>query len=158
MGTFLLRVRDLPIMMARMGMVQVRHLFGKGWFWSGALCAATFSRGSSFISRPPNNDTIAAGAVQAFISYRTWGYMLLVAAVLIVAAHSSKRLRICGIFGHLFGMWAYATFGLSTIIGALWFGQSWATAGTFMCQSLLHAACAIYLGDEVGIGKEVRRD
>lgn len=136
-------------MAAKLGIVQVRTLFGSGRFWSGLLCMAMFTRGTSFIERPPKADTITSGAIEAFISYKTWGWLLIIAAVLILLAYTSIKARWAGIAGHLFGMWAYGTFGLSTIISAIWFEQQWATAGTYMSQGLLHAACAIYLGNDI---------
>lgn len=149
------RVRDLLVMFVRLGMVHIRTLLGSGRFWSGILCAAMFSRGSSFIDRPPPSNTLTSGAIEAFISYQTWGYLLIAGALLIGLAYSNKKLRVLGIAGHLIGMWAYGTFALSTVISAVGFGQPWATAGTFISQSLLHAACAIFLGDDIGKAKEV---
>lgn len=152
------RLRDGIIVLAKLGIVQVRVLFGSGRFWSGILCAAMFSRGTSFIDRPPKADTVATGAIEAFISYPAWGWMLVMASVMIGLAYASKRLRVLGIFGHLFGMFAYGTFSFSTVIAAIWFEQAWATAGTFMSQGLLHAACAIYLGNDIGQLREVKGD
>jgi hypothetical protein len=141
--------RPLAIMAAVIVMTRVRTLFGSGRFWSGILCAATFSRASAFIERPPRTDAITSGAIESFWSYNTWGILLLISAVGMVVAHADKRLLNAGVIGHLFGLWAYATFGIATVISAVFFGQTWATAGTYMSQALLHAACAIYLGTEV---------
>lgn len=148
------RARDVIIMAAMLVIVQVRTMFGSGRFWSGILCAAMFARGTSFIDRPPKSNNVTSGAIEAFISYQIWGFLLIASSVLIVAAYSSKKLRKLGIAGHLFGMWAYGTFGLSTIISAIGFGQPWATAGTYMSQGLLHAACAIYLGNDISQMRE----
>jgi hypothetical protein len=135
---------------------RVRTLFGSGRFWSGVLCAATFSRASAFIERPPRTGSISSGAIEAFWSYHTWGIILLISGVMMVIAHADKRLLNAGVLGHLFGMWSYGMFGMSVTISAIFFGQSWATAGTYMSQALLHAACAIYLGDEVSRHREGR--
>lgn len=54
----------------------------------------------------------------------------------------------------MIAMWAYGTFGISTVIAAIGFGQPWANAGTLISQAVLHSACAIFLGDELGHSKE----
>jgi len=138
-------------------MRRVRTLFGSGRFWSGILCAATFARATAFIERPPRSDSVASGAIESFWSYNTWGIILLISALAMVIAHLDKRLLNVGVLGHLFGLWSYGMFSMSVIISAIFFDQSWATAGTYMSQALLHAACAIYLGDEVGHHRERRK-
>lgn len=148
--------RRVAIVAAVVVLKRVRTLFGSGRFWSGILCAATFSRATAFIERPPRTGSVTSGAIEAFLSYRAWGLILFVSALCMVIAHADKRFLNAGVLGHLVGIWAYATFGIATIISAIWLDQSWATAGTYMCQATLHAACAIYLGDEIAHHRERR--
>lgn len=152
-----LRVRDRVAMLGKASMMRIRLILANGKFWSGVLAAASLSRGSAFIERPPQSQSVASGAIEAFIPYRAWGVILLVTAAGIVIGYSHKRLCIVGLFAHLLSVFAYVTFTVSTGAAAIGYGQSWANLGLLVTQSFLHVACAIYMGDEIArFRQEVR--
>jgi len=136
-------------MLGKVTIVHVRALLADGKFWSGVLAAASFSRGTAFIERPPTSATVASGAIEAFINYRAWGIILLLTAVGIVIGYVWKRLAVVGLLSHLVSLFAYGTFALSIAAASIWYGYSWSNLGLYFTQSVLHVACAIYLGDEI---------
>lgn len=151
------RVRELVAMLGKASMMRIRLILANGRFWSGVLAAASLSRGSAFIERPPTSDTVASGAIEAFITYRAWGVILLVTAGGIVIGYSHKRLATVGVLAHLLSVWAYGTFAISTAVAAIGFGQSWSNLGLLFTQFLLHVSCAIFMGDEIArFRREVR--
>lgn len=152
-----IRVRDFVAMLGKASMMRIRMILANGRFWSGVLAAASLSRGSAFIERPPVSNTVASGAIEAFITYRAWGVILLVTAAGIVIGYSHKRLAYMGLFAHLLSVFAYGTFTVSTGVAAIGYGQSWSNLGLLFTQSVLHFACAIYMGDEIArFRQEVR--
>ena len=138
-------------------MLRVRMILADGKFWSGVLAAASFSRGTAFINRPPESATVATGAIEAFITYRAWGVILLVTAIGIVLSHFHRGLMGVGIVSHCISVFVYGTFTLSLAIASIWFGSSWSNLGLFMTQTILHFSCAIFLGSEIArFRQEVR--
>lgn len=135
-------------------MLRIRMILANGRFWSGVLAAASFSRGTAYIERPPVSTTVASGAIEAFIPYQAWGIILLGTVIGIVLGHCCRSFRNLGIVAHLISMWAYGTFGVSTAAASIYSGQSWGNLGLLITQAILHAACAIYLGDEIARTKQ----
>lgn len=129
--------------------VQVRAILANGKFWSGILCAASFSRGTAYLERPPEAITLAGKAIEAYVPYRAWGVVLLVTCVLIILGHLMPRLRWAGMAGHVLSVFAYGTFGLSLGIASFVGNQSWANTGLYLVGATLHFACAVYFADEV---------
>lgn len=130
--------------------VQVRAVLANGKFWSGILCAAAFSRGTAYIQRPPAADTYAGRAIETYVSYTMWGWLLLMTTVAIIVGHLVPRLRGLGIFGHAFSIVIYGTFGISLVAASFASStQSWANAGGYVVGGALHFACAVYFADEV---------
>lgn len=130
-------------------MNRVRAVLGNGKFWSGVLAAASLSRGTAYIERPPVSDTVAAGAIEAFIPYQAWGVILVVTGIGIIIGYMHRSLCIVGIFAHLISVFAYATFAVSVAAASIWFEQSWANLGLFFTQTFLHVACMLFLGEEI---------
>ena len=135
-------------------MLRIRAVLADGRFWSGVLAAASLSRGTAFIERPPLTDTVASGAIEAFISYQTWGIILVITSAGIAFGYMHKSLHPVGIVSHLVSIFAYGTFAMSTTVAAIGFGQSWSALGLYFTQVVLHIACAIFLGDEIGRHKQ----
>ena len=142
------------VMLWLASMLRLRIILSNGKFWSGILAAASFSRGTAFIERPPIATTVASGAIEAFITYRTWGWILIASAIGIILSQMHKSLRNVGVVSHLVSLWAYGTFALSTALASLYTGQSWSNLGLFATQSILHVACAIYIGDEIARSRQ----
>lgn len=134
--------------------MQIRAIFANGKFWSGILCAASFSRGTAYIERPPAVKTYASRAIETYIKYPVWGALLLATLVLIVIAHVIPPLRVLGIIGHTFSVLIFGTLGLSLCASAFISGESWANTGLYIVAAFLHAACAIYFADEVAAHRE----
>lgn len=131
--------------------MQIRAIFANGKFWSGILCAASFSRGTAYMERPPAVATAAGRAIETYIKYPTWGWMLLATMTLTVVAHLVAPLRVLGMIGHGVSILIYGTFGLSLLGSAIGYGESWANVGLYLLAALLHAACLIYFADEIAI-------
>jgi len=129
--------------------MQVRAILANGKFWSGILCAASFSRGTAYLERPPDVITLAGKAIEAYIPYRVWGILLIVTVGLIILGHLMPRLRWAGVAGHIISVFAYGTFGLSLGIASVVGDQSWANTGLFLVGATLHFACAVFFADEV---------
>jgi drug/metabolite transporter (DMT)-like permease len=127
----------------------VKLLLVSGRFWSGVLATAAFSRGTSYLERPPESNSFSSGAIEAYISYPIWGMILVVSVFFIALGHSALPLRNLAIFGHLLCLATYGTFGFSVAISALFYGQPWATAGSFMAIAFMHGARAVFLGEEI---------
>ena len=142
-------------MLGKASMLRIRSLLSDGKFWSGVLAAASLSRGTAFIERPPPNDTVASGAIEAFIDYQAWGILLLLTSAGIALGYMHRSLHPVGIVAHLVSIVAYGTFAISTAVAAIAFGQSWSALGLYFTQVVLHVACAIFLGDEIGRKREV---
>jgi hypothetical protein len=136
--------------------VQIRTIFANGKFWSGILCAASFSRGTAYLERPPPATTYAGRAIETYIKYPTWGALLLATMTIVVIAHVIPPLRSLGIWGHTLSVIIYGTFGLSLGASALVSSESWANTGLYLVAALLHAACAIYFADEVALNRRER--
>lgn len=130
-------------------MQRVKIVLANGKFWSGVLAAASLSRGTALVERPPESTTVASGAIEAFITYPAWGVILLVTAAGIVIGHMHKGLHPVGIVAHCVSVFAYGTFALSLLGASLFSGQSWSNLGLYMTQAILHFACAIFLGNEI---------
>lgn len=129
--------------------MQVRAILANGKFWSGILCAASFSRGTAYLERPPETVTLAGKAIETYIPYHVWGVVLLLTVAFIAVGHLMSSLRWAGAMGHIVSVFAYGTFGLSIGIASLISDQSWANTGLFLVGAILHFACAIYFADEV---------
>lgn len=129
--------------------MQIRAVFANGKFWSGILCAASFSRGTAYMERPPAATTAAGKAIETYIKYPTWGALLIATLVLILIAHVVPPLRVLGMIGHGFSIIIYGTFGLSLGLSAIFTSESWANTGLYLLAALLHAACVIFFADEV---------
>lgn len=138
--------------------MQIRAVLANGKFWSGILCAASVSRGSAYIERPPVSGSSAVKAIETYISYPVWGIILLVTAVMIAIAHILPPLRWCGIVGHSLSIVAYGTFGLSLGITSIFSEESWANTGLYLVGACLHFACAIYMADEIAKYKNEVKD
>lgn len=152
-----LRAADRLASLGMAVMSRIRIVLANGKFWSGMLAAASLSRGTAFIERPPSPTTIASGAIEAFISYPAWGVVLLATAAGIGVGHMHKRFHVIGVLAHLASLFAYATFALSVLGASVWGGESWASLGLLAVQSVLHFACAIYLADQIArFRQEVR--
>jgi hypothetical protein len=134
--------------------VQVRAVLANGKFWSGILCAASFSRGTAYIQRPPVANSFAGKAIETFIEYPTWGWLLLMTTFAILVGHLVPAVRWMGIFGHAFSIIIYGTFAVSTIGASFFSNQSWATSGGLVVGCLLHFSCAIYFADEVACHRQ----
>lgn len=126
----------------------MKALLASGKFWSGVLATAAFSRGTSYIERPPG-ESFSSGAIEAFIPYNVWGIILIVSVCFIAAGHCSGQLRNLALLGHIVCVGAYGTFGFSVGISALFYEQPWSTTGSLMVVALLHAARAVFLGEEI---------
>lgn len=138
-------------------MLRIRAVLANGRFWSGMLAAASLSRGTAYIERPPLSDTVASGAIEAFIPYKAWGILLLATAFGIMIGYLHKNLTVVGLLSHLVSVFAYGTFALSITGASIIAGYSWANLGLFTTQSVLHVACAIFMGDEIArFRQEVR--
>lgn len=137
-------------------MMRMRTVLADGRFWSGVLATASLSRGSAFIERPPLSQTVASGAIEAYVDYHTWGIILLITAAGIALGQMHRSLHPVGIVAHLVSIVAYGTFAFSTTVAAVGYGQSWSALGLYFTQVILHIACAIYLGDEIGRKREVK--
>jgi hypothetical protein len=142
-------------MLGKASMLRIRALLADGRFWSGVLAAASLSRGTAFIERPPVGDTVSSGAIEAFISYQTWGIILLMTSLGIALGYMHRSLHPVGIVAHLVSIVAYGTFAISTAVAAIGFGQSWSALGLYFTQVVLHFACSVFLGDEIGRKREV---
>lgn len=129
--------------------MQVRAILANGKFWSGILCAASFSRGTAYLERPPEAVSLAGKSIEAYIPYRAWGILLVVTVVMILIGHLMPRLRWSGVAGHIISVFAFGTFGVSLGIASIVGNQSWANTGLFLVGAALHFACAIYFADEV---------
>lgn len=134
--------------------MQIRAILANGKFWSGILCAASFSRGTAYLERPPEASTTAVRAIEAYIPYTAWGIILLVTVCLIVLGHLVPMLRWAGVVGHTVSLFAYGTFGLSLGISSILYYQSWANTGLYLVGASLHFACAIYFADEVSRNRQ----
>jgi hypothetical protein len=134
--------------------MQIRAVFANGKFWSGILCAASFSRGTAYMERPPAASTYASRAIETYIKYPTWGALLLATMVLVVIAQVLAPLRVLGMIGHGFSVIIYGTFGLSLGASSFISNESWANTGLYLVAALLHAACVIYFADEVAAHRE----
>jgi hypothetical protein len=134
--------------------MQIRAVLANGKFWSGMLCTASFSIGTSYIQRPPVVQTLAGRAIETYLGYPVWGYLLLVTTVLIVIGHLLAPLRVLGVVGHLLGVLAYGTFFLSLGISSLFGGQAWANTGLYFLGVVLHVACAIFMADDIAKYRE----
>lgn len=134
--------------------MQIRAIFANGKFWSGILCAASFSRGTAYIERPPVVTTYAGRAIETFIKYPTWGVLLLATMTLVAIGHIMPPLRWLGLVGHTLSVPIYGTFGLSLGASAFISSESWANTGLYLVAAFLHAACAIYFADEVALHRE----
>lgn len=135
-------------------MVRLRIILSNGKFWSGILAAASFSRGTAFINRPPVTSNVASGAIEAFITYQTWGWILILTSAGILVSQLHKKLRNIGVLAHIVSVWAYGTFTLSVAISSIYTGQSWSNLGLFFTQVVLHITCAIYIGDEIARARQ----
>lgn len=138
--------------------MQVRAVLANGKFWSGILCAASVSRGSAYIERPPVSGSLAVRAIETFISYPVWGIILLVTAGMIAIAHLLPSLRWSGVIGHSLSILAYGTFGLSLGVTSIFSEESWANTGLYLVGACLHFACAIYMADEIAKHKSEVKD
>ena len=145
------RFRNLTLMFGKASVKRAQIILANGKFWSGVLAAASLSRGTAFIERPPagGNVTVATGAIEAFIRYPAWGVILLVTAIGIIVGQMHRQLHPIGIVSHCVSIFAYGTFTFSLAIASIWYGSSWSNLGLFMTQTILHFACAIYLGNEI---------
>lgn len=130
-------------------MRRAHIVLANGKFWSGVLAAASLSRGSALIERPPASTTVASGAIEAFITYPAWGVILLVTAAGIVIGQMHRGLHPVGIVAHCLSVFAYGTFTISLIGASLISDQSWSNLGLYATQTILHFACAIFLGNEI---------
>lgn len=101
------------------------------------------------MERPPAANTYAGRAIETYIKYPTWGWLLLATMTLIVIAQLIPPLRVLGMVGHGVSILIYGTFGFSLLGAAIAYGESWANTGLFLLAGLLHAACVIYFADEV---------
>lgn len=138
--------------------MQIRALLANGKFWSGILCAASVSRGTAYIERPPQSGSLAVRAIETYISYEVWGILLLVTAVMIAVAHVLPSLRWVGVLGHSTSIVAYGTFGMSLGITSIFSEESWANTGLYLVGACLHFACAIYMADEIAKHKNGVKD
>jgi hypothetical protein len=129
-------------------LVQLRAILANGKFWSGILCAASFTRGTAYLERPPTVNSLATRAIETYLSYQVWGILLLVTTTLIGLGWLTPWKAI-GIIGHCFSVIIYGTFGLSLGLAAIFSGESWANTGLYMVGAVLHVACAVYMADEV---------
>lgn len=128
----------------------LRAALGNPRVWSGLTVLLELSRAASYWFRPPE----PGGVFENLIPYSYWTWILLLSSTLISVGSLSCKATRLALFGHMIGVFAYVTFGSSILLGAVFFGEGWASMGSLYVVSVLHFCLAIAVGDRLSARRQ----